>query len=209
MRCRGSPARADLKGTVTLIRVMRQSEQVLRRRARARGPTEPCDLLVVCTGNICRSPMAAAMLAAGLPHLSVASAGTSALEGRPPHENTLTVLATEGVPALDHRARQLTPAIAQSAGLIVTMTRQHRSIVISDMGVEAFTVHELARLIKRGDPGTPAELSTLLSARRGAEQRDFDEPDVTDPIGLPLVAYEQCFEALTTGLRSLAAVLDA
>jgi len=84
-------------------------------------------ILIVCYGNICRSPTAEARLRrelerAGLGSAwSVSSAGVGALEGRPAASGAVQAAAADGLALADHRARQLTPEIAATADLIVAM----------------------------------------------------------------------------------------
>ncbi|MCA7921147.1 low molecular weight phosphotyrosine protein phosphatase [Burkholderia cenocepacia] len=88
------------------------------------------NILVVCTGNICRSPMAEGLLQSRLPGVSVFSAGTSALAGAPAHELAISVAAGAGVDISAHRAQQLTTALVRRADLVLTMdTVQKREIV--------------------------------------------------------------------------------
>lgn len=86
-------------------------------------------VLVVCTGNTCRSPLAAAMLAdalraADLP-VEVGSAGTGAWEGAPASEGSYLVALERGLDLSGHRARLLTRALVDEADLVLTMSRPH------------------------------------------------------------------------------------
>ena len=88
-------------------------------------------ILLVCTGNTCRSPLAAAMLRrmladAGRADIEVGSAGIMAQEGDPASEGTYLVALEHGMDLSSHRAQLLTPALAQQSDLILTMSRSHR-----------------------------------------------------------------------------------
>src|SRR5262245_24014754 len=88
----------------------------------------PRRVLLVCSGNTCRSPMAEAMLrraleAAGLKDVSVESAGTGAWEGAPASEGAYLVMLEREIDISGHRARPLTPEMVQQADLILTMGR--------------------------------------------------------------------------------------
>jgi protein-tyrosine phosphatase len=80
-------------------------------------------VLVVCEGNICRSPLAAALLARELPHIDVASAGTHALVGEPADKVIAELAKNEGVSLHEHIAMQVDEQLVRSADLILTMTR--------------------------------------------------------------------------------------
>ncbi|WP_250435307.1 low molecular weight protein-tyrosine-phosphatase [Caballeronia sp. ATUFL_F2_KS9A] len=83
-------------------------------------------VLMVCEGNICRSPLAAAMLARELPHLPVVSAGTRALAGHPADPAIADMADAHGIPLDSHVARQLDGALVREADLILTMTLEQR-----------------------------------------------------------------------------------
>lgn len=82
-------------------------------------------ILTVCTGNICRSPMAEAVLDARLRSrgvtVSVASAGIAALTGHPADTQAVELMAARGLDISGHRARQLTPELIRSFELILVM----------------------------------------------------------------------------------------
>lgn len=89
------------------------------------------EILFVCTGNICRSPLAARMLQQianekGL-DLRVSSAGTRALNGQPMHPQSARVLAERGIEPGPFESRMLTAAMAEGSDLVLGMTRQHRA----------------------------------------------------------------------------------
>jgi protein-tyrosine-phosphatase len=87
-------------------------------------------LVIVCTGNICRSPMAAviaedAARAAGV-DVRVRSAGTSALEGDRAHELACEAVEALGLSLEPHRAQSLTREMVREAALVLAVTRRHR-----------------------------------------------------------------------------------
>ena len=108
------------------------------------------NVLLVCTGNTCRSPMAEAILArlAGEEGLkvSVRSAGLFAMDGAEASENTRRVLGERGI-RFSHRARSIRPELIDWADLILTMTLDHKRRLIS-MNPESvgkvFTLKEYA-----------------------------------------------------------------
>ncbi len=85
--------------------------------------TKPCrSILVVCEGNICRSPIAEGLLRDALaPGIRVASAGLAAREGNPPEPEAVRLMAGRNLDISGHRSRQLTRAMALSADLILVM----------------------------------------------------------------------------------------
>jgi protein-tyrosine-phosphatase len=89
-------------------------------------------VLVVCTGNICRSPMARALIENALARrgladqVQVTSAGTYALVGHPASEGSVNAMAQRGLDIRDHRAQQLTADLVAQADLILVMEEHHR-----------------------------------------------------------------------------------
>ncbi|MCK2182985.1 low molecular weight protein-tyrosine-phosphatase [Halomonas getboli] len=86
-------------------------------------------LLVICTGNICRSPVAAAMLRAALPDRDIASAGLGALVGQGVEPTARELAEADGLDVGAHRARQVTPAMLSRAELILVMSEGQRRAV--------------------------------------------------------------------------------
>lgn len=87
-------------------------------------------ILFVCTGNICRSPIAAAIARheidhAGYTNITVASAGTAALSGYAATREAVLVVEENGLNLDDHRARQLTPELIAATDLVVGMKHEH------------------------------------------------------------------------------------
>jgi protein-tyrosine phosphatase len=84
-------------------------------------------VLVVCVGNICRSPVGQRLLAQALPAMKVQSAGLHALVGYPADAMAHTVAASSGIDLSGHRARQLTGELGAEFDLILVMERAHRN----------------------------------------------------------------------------------
>ncbi|WP_420991445.1 low molecular weight protein-tyrosine-phosphatase [Cupriavidus sp. 30B13] len=83
-------------------------------------------VLVVCIGNICRSPMAEGLLKQDLPDINVVSAGLAALTGQPAEPYAVELMRDRGVDITGHRAQQLSRSMATSADLILVMDNTQR-----------------------------------------------------------------------------------
>ncbi|TVU89172.1 low molecular weight protein-tyrosine-phosphatase [Vreelandella titanicae] len=86
-------------------------------------------ILVVCTGNICRSPVAEALLKQQLPDRHISSAGLGALQGEPVASFARQLAEADGLDVTNHRARQLTVTMIQEADLILVMSEGQRRAV--------------------------------------------------------------------------------
>jgi protein-tyrosine phosphatase len=88
------------------------------------------NVLIVCAANVCRSPMAMGLLSSLLPGVSVGSAGVSAVSGLPVEPVALAVLQQfAGIDIQNHRARCLTQAICDDAGLILVMEQAQKRAI--------------------------------------------------------------------------------
>ena len=133
-------------------------------------------IVLVCTGNICRSPLAAALLQRaltdrGIEGMEVSSAGTGAWDGAPVSEGAYLVGLERGLDLSAHRARLLTRELVEEADLVLTMARHHR-----------------ARVDELGGEGRVFVLGEYAG-------RDGDEAEVSDPFGGDLEVYrDTCVE---------------
>ncbi|KAA1194921.1 protein-tyrosine-phosphatase [Photorhabdus heterorhabditis] len=82
-------------------------------------------ILIVCVGNICRSPTGERLLRRLFPQKEIYSAGISALIGKPAHELSSKVAARHGLSLGGHTARQLTSELCQQSNLILVMEKKH------------------------------------------------------------------------------------
>jgi protein-tyrosine phosphatase len=161
----------EVKGsTLRIVRPGVVSEATLRRLASYM-------LLLVCTGNTCRSPMAEAIarhlisqqLGASAEELEqrgvlVMSAGVSATSGCPASPEGVQVLKGRGIDLASHASQCLSERLVNYADQILTMTRGHLNLL----------------------------LAQWPSAGPRANLLSLDERDIADPIGGPLEQYERC-----------------
>ncbi|OON39695.1 protein tyrosine phosphatase [Izhakiella australiensis] len=87
-------------------------------------------ILVVCVGNICRSPTGERLLRQSLPEKQVASAGLSALQGHPADRTASDVALQHDISLDGHVARQLTSSMCHDADLILVMEKRHLQQVV-------------------------------------------------------------------------------
>jgi protein-tyrosine-phosphatase len=142
-------------------------------------------VLMVCTGNICRSPIAAGLLSHYLPDdlkrcVKVTSAGTHALHGNQAETHAMYAMDQIGIDISQHRARQITKDIARGSDLILTMEAAHAKRVKSLLGWR----QNSPRIITEFDP----QKSTY---------------DIKDPYGGILRDYEACIQTLKPCIQVL------
>jgi len=147
-------------------------------------------ILFVCTGNICRSPMAEGLFrhaARGRNDYQALSAGVGAIDGQAPSAHSVNALRELGIDISRQRSRMLTARQVQEADYIFGMTHGH---------VEAVTM-----LYPQA-----AEKTFLL--REFDDTLDFYEKDISDPIGGSYEVYLNCRDQIEQGIESMLKFLD-
>lgn len=188
----GSPAPAEPNGLLTPHPRSCIVPRSMQTHEAASKPADgnPIHVCFVCTGNVCRSPMAeglfAAMVREHLPHAKVSSAGVSAWPGQGASPETLEMLRQEGLDLDGFGSRQLDREILAEASHIFAMTRQHLRVIES-------------RFPEFTD-------KTYLLTEFAADDRLRDR-DVPDPIGLGIGAYRETRDLLKKALPSILAFI--
>lgn len=138
------------------------------------------NILFVCTGNTCRSPMAEGLfrkLSAHHPEWTVSSAGTAAWHGQVASPETLHVLQAQGIDLSDHESRPITDDLMANATDIFTMTESHMAALLANFP-------EFADKIK---------MVTCYTTKRS----------IADPIGCGQSAYNKVAQQLTDALQAI------
>jgi len=147
-------------------------------------------ILFVCTGNICRSPMAEGILRhvmKGRRDVQVLSAGIGAMDGQPPSPYAVQAVRELGIDISKQRSRQLTSQLVQEADYIFGMTHNHVDTV--------YLLYPQA-----------AEKTFLL--REFDDTLDIFEKDISDPIGGSYEVYLNCRDQIEQGIASLLRFID-
>ncbi len=147
--------------------------------------SEKYKVLIVCTGNTCRSPMAEGILRhlldeRGIDNIEVSSAGTFAVNGIPAAENGIIVCRDWGIDISKHSSRKLTPGMLETNDLILAMSPDHLKAIRSLLPVD-----DKMYLIKNFPEKT----------------NSMNMEAVDDPIGGSLEVYSRTFLELDEILR--------
>jgi glycine hydroxymethyltransferase len=163
-------------------------------------------ILLVCTGNICRSPMASGFLSMllgerGVGEVRVESCGVSAWDGSPATPEAVEAMREQGIDISNHVARRMTRRLIDSADLVVAMASEHRDAarrLAPSAAGRTFTLKELVHLLDNS--GHPADGAESEERLRGAGERAdaireaypdlrLTDEDVADPLGLGLESF--------------------
>ena len=156
----------------------------------------PGHILVVCTANICRSPMAAGLLHHALAvqpdplkSLPILSAGVAARRGEPVTENSVLAMRKAGIDISHHRSRPVTPELLHGALVVLCMTESHRAMIPVMFDAPPKNLFLFREFLP---PGADKE--------------------IPDPYGGPLSLYEACrdemVEAIPTLVEQLKKIAD-
>jgi protein-tyrosine-phosphatase len=176
-------------------------------------------VLLVCTANQCRSPMAAALLLSHLDlsgrEMTVTSAGFG-VAGVPPTAGAVSAMAKIGIDLSSHRSRLVTAELCQQSDLVLAMTAQHLvDLVVLDPSswTRAFTLRDFVRRAEAIGPLFPdGDAVTWVRRAHGGRNRTGvlsagRGDDIADPIGLSDRAYERTRDELDRLVASVASRL--
>lgn len=178
-------------------------------------------VLVVCVGNVCRSPQAERVLRMRFSELlpddrsafDASSAGVAAMVGSSMNESAAAELRRLGGDPDGFTSRDLDDRMVAGADLVLTATRQLRSRVLEDAPRalrRTFTLTEFAALVAPGSGlgDTPPDATSLV--KQAASQRNavaVAEYDVTDPIGRSQECHREVAELIERSCTVIARAL--
>ncbi|MFM5905370.1 MAG: hypothetical protein ACKORF_04615 [Micrococcales bacterium] len=191
--------------------------------AKASTQLQPLRVLLVCTGNICRSPLAEQLLqqmsdAKGV-SIAAFSAGTFAEVGNAMHPKSVQSMVELGFEPREHIAQQLTPELLDRADLVLSATQEHRSRVAqtnAEAIKKSFTITEFARVgqFLNGNPESidasvlaeavsPLQKVELASRYRGYAPPALESDDIDDPWGRDYAQYQRVAKEIQESLMQI------
>ncbi|MGE9295281.1 MAG: low molecular weight protein arginine phosphatase [Puniceicoccales bacterium] len=148
-------------------------------------------IIVVCTANICRSPMGERLLAHGLAaeqsplnELKVVSAGISAYQGDPASQNSVRALKSVGIGLTDHKSQQINQELLDRAFAVFSMTQTHRALIEAHFRPQPPYMYLFRELIGEGA-----------------------SVEIPDPFGRSITEYELCRDSMVEAIPSILAFL--
>jgi protein-tyrosine phosphatase len=134
------------------------------------------NILVLCIGNICRSPMAEGLLRRALSGRTVHSAGLGALVGHPAEPFSVQIMQEQGIDISSHRARSLTASMVSEADLILTMDLAQKR------HVESQYVASKGKVFRLGE---------------------FKKYDIADPYRQSIVEFRESYQLIADGVEDI------
>jgi protein-tyrosine phosphatase len=174
----------------TVAKVQNDSIQILREGVvdtKTLNSISNILIMIVCTGNTCRSPMGEALMRKRIAEsmgiseaelakrgIQIVSAGIAAMPGGLASPQSVEVMERMGMDIEDHNSQPVTPHLVQFADVILTMTERHRHALVSHW---------------------PSAASRTFTLRR-------DQGDVSDPIGMPVEHYQACADQIDENVKA-------
>lgn len=151
------------------------------------------NILFVCTGNTCRSPMAEGLFKEMLnknkiKHINVSSAGISAFPEEYANEKAIAALKDKGIDIIEHKAKQLVDEI-NNADLILTMTDSHKKVIVDYYNKKTNKKPPCPE--KTNDTSPCLRVFTLKEFAAKISGEKLTDSDILDPYGMSYNTYEK------------------
>lgn len=184
------------------------------------------EIIFVCTGNTCRSPMAEAYIKKVTGESSFQSAGITAIEGLPASENSIRILESIQIDLNNHRSQRINKDNLEKADLILTMTLSHKQRILQvfpHLHNKTYTLKEYIHNVDvYGIVTKISEIEAIIIAKKAEISSDkplkeqeilikeverkieelnelydiLDSLDISDPFGGDIDVYQSSFEEI-------------